>query len=182
MADLTTLTKVKRYIFGNEPALDSDEVLSDLITSSSAWVERQIGKRYDTHTVTEPRDGDGTTRMVLEQTPTADVTSVTVDGVIVPKRTAVDGEGWVYADGAVDLVGYVFTRGVQNIVFVYTAGETVPADVEQAVIRHVALSLFDRNREGLASSSGDGSATFSPGATLAFIQGVIDLHRELVIT
>lgn len=183
MADLTTLDRVKRYLFGNEIVSDADEVLSDLITSSSAWVERQIGRTFETRTVTETRNGDGTGRMLLDEGPAVSVTSVTVDGETVPERAAVDGEGWVYSDGGVTLVGYEFTRGVQNVVIVYEAGATVPADLEQAVIEHVALRYRDRGREGLGSASmGGEAATYSSAGALAYIMSVLDAHRDLVVT
>ena len=182
MADLTTLANVKRYIFGNEDNLDADDLLASLIASSSEYVQRQIGRRYDTRTVTETRDGDGSRRMLLEQAPVTSVTSVTVNGAAIPARATVDGDGWVYDDGGVTLVGYVFDAGIQNVVFVYQAGATIPADLEQAVIRHVALEFYDRSHVGLASVSGDGSTTFSPAAALAYIDRILDLHRELVVT
>lgn len=183
MADLTSIEKVRRYLFGNEVTLDADEILADLITSSSAWVERQIGRSFGSRSVTETRNGDGTTRMLLDETPATAVTSVTVDGVVIPARTTVTGSGWVLSDDGVDLVGYTFTAGVQNVVFAYTAGETVPADLEQAVIRHVALQFRDRNHDGLASASGGGeSASFSAAGSLAFIEGVLDGYRPLVVS
>lgn len=182
MADLTTIEKVRRYLFGNDTTFDADEILADLITSSSAWVERQIGRTFGSGTVTETKNGDGTSRMLLEQNPATAVTSVTVDGVAVPARTVVSGTGWVLSDDGIDLVGYSFTAGIQNVVIVYTAGEAVPADLEQAVIEHVALKYRDRSHIGLDLKSGGGEyANFSNAGALAFINDVLDRYRDLVV-
>jgi hypothetical protein len=120
--------------------------------------------------------------MLLDKTPVTAVTSVTVDGVAIPARTVIGGTGWVFSAGGVDLVGYSFTAGIQNVVFVYTAGETVPADLEQAVIEHAALRYRDRDRVGLASQCGGvESVSYSNAGTLAYIEGVIDAYRVLVV-
>lgn len=183
MADLTSIEKVRRYLFGNDTTFDADEILSDLITSSSAWVERQINRSFGTSTVTEPRNGDNSSRMLLRKTPATAVTSVTVDGETIPKQPSVGEDGWVFSDDGVDLVGYKFMAGVQNVVFVYTAGEAVPADIEQAVIEHVALRYRDRTRTGLGSQNANGeSATFSDAGTLAYIEGVLSQYRDLVVS
>src|SRR6266498_1375759 len=86
MADLTTLADVRRYLFGNDQTLDADGILASLITSSSAWVTSRIGRTYGTATVTEPRNGDGTSRMLLLQSPATAVTSVTMDGTALAAR------------------------------------------------------------------------------------------------
>lgn len=182
MADLTTLEKVRLEIFGNDPAIEADEILSALITSSSAWVESQIGRTFAAPaSVTETRNGDGTSRMLLNKSPVASVTSVTVDGVTVPARATVDGTGWVYSEGGVDVVGSVFTEGVQNVVFVYSAGVAVPADLEQAVIEHVAFKFRRRNSLGLnATTQGGESVSFDDAAVMAGIRDVIDNYRGMV--
>lgn len=176
MADLTTLAKVNTYLFGSNAPTEADALLSQLITSSSAWVEARLGQAVLTRTVTETRDGNGTSRMLLAQHPVASVTSVTVDGTAIAARASVTATGYVLHDGAIELVGYTFTTGTANVVVVYSAGSaTCPTDLEQAVIEHVALRYRDRGHVGMASGSvGGESATFSNAGTLAYIEGVID--------
>ncbi len=187
MADLTTLAKVKRYLGPEAENTDNaNDILSGLITSSSAWVEARIGRPVLQAAYTETRDGHGGTRMILLRYPvaTSPELTLTVDGTTVPKRAAVDGEGWVLTDkqiGVLDLVGYVFTQGTQNVVIAYTAGyATVPTDIEQACIEHVALRYSDRKRVGVDSMSAGGeSAQFSNVGALAYIEGVLDPYRDL---
>jgi hypothetical protein len=187
VANLTTLAKVKRYLGPEaEDTISADDILTDLIASSSAWVENRIGRSLSEAAYTETRDGNGDTRMILEHYPVADSPelTLTVDGETLPKRTTVDGDGWVLTEseiGVLDLVGYLFTVGVDNVVISYTAGyATVPADIEQACIEHVALRYSDRKRIGVDSMSAGGeSAQFSNVGALAYIEGVLDSYRDL---
>jgi hypothetical protein len=195
MADLTTLEKARQQIFGNDPEISADAILTQLITSSSAWVEREVGGDLMQASVTETLDGNGECRMLLGRShswrpgsPTTTVTSVKVDGVTITARPAVstsdtNPSGWVYRADGVDLVGYSFTEGTANIVIVYTAGfTTCPTDIEQACLEHVAIRYRDRQSTGLAAASGGGdSVTFSNAGTLAFIAGVLDSYRALGI-
>lgn len=187
MADLTTLEDVRRQIFGNETTFDADELLTDLIGSSSAWVERKVGGDLLSASITETLDGNGKTRVLLSRShswrpgrPPTTITSVTVDGTAIPARPAVSAsntnpEGYVFRADGIDLVGYTFTKGPQNVVIVYTHGfAAVPADIEQATRVHVALKYHDRTRSGLGSMSGDGeSATFSNAGDLGYIESVL---------
>lgn len=193
MADLTTLEKARQQIFGNDPEISADAILTQLITSSSAWIEREVGGDLMQASITATLDGTGGTRMVLDRShswrpgrPTTTVTSVKVDGATIPARPAVttsdpNPSGWFYRNDAVDLVGYTFTCGTQNVEIVYTAGYTTcPTDLEQACLEHVALRYGDRMRAGLATASGGGeSVSYSDGATLAFIRGVLDSYTAL---
>lgn len=177
MADLTTKEKVRTQLGMDESATDADPILSQLITSSSAWVERRLGQEVLTRTVTETRDGDWTAEIQLQQFPVTAVTSVTVDGEAIPARATVDGEGWVLDGRRICLTGYTFDATYpQNVVIVYTAGyATCPSDLEQAVIEHVALRYRDRRRSGLSAESLSGeSATYNDAGSLAYIMGVID--------
>jgi hypothetical protein len=196
MANLTTLEKVRRQIFGNEPEISADDILNTLLASSSTWVEREVGGDLMLATITETRDGDGCTRMLLTRShswrpgrPVTTVTSVTVDGVAIPARPAVSSSnanpnGYLYRDDRVDLVGYTFTTGTANVVIVYTAGFVAcPTDVEQATLEHVALRYRDRKHTGLESASGGGdSVNYSNAGTLAFIGGVLDSYRVLGVS
>lgn len=195
MADLTTLAKARMQVFGNDPEPSADDILSALITSSSAWIEREVGGDLMSASITETRDGDGTCAMLLRQShswrpgrPTTTITSVKVDGASIPARPAVsttdtNPSGWVYRNDRVELVGYTFSEGTANVVIVYTAGYAAcPADLEQACLEHVAMKFRDRNSVGLASATGGGdSAIYSNAGSLAFIAGVLDSYRAMAV-
>jgi hypothetical protein len=178
--DLTTLEKVRAHI-GTDVDARVDATLAALISSSSAWVVSQLGRNILSATYTETRDGDGSRRLLLKNFPVSSVTSLSVDGVTIPARASLSDDGYVLRSDGLDLVGYVFARGVQNVSIVYVAGySATPADLEQAVNEHVALRYRDRGREGLGSAAlaGD-SASFvgNGGGTLAYIHSVLDTYR-----
>ncbi len=186
MADLTTLAAVKRYLGSEVEGITSvDAILQDLITESSAWVTTQIGRTFATTTVTEPQDGDGTTRLILKQSPVVSITSVTVGtDPAIPQRPNADAGslGWVKNGNAVDLVGYIFTIGVQNVVIVYVAGEAVPADLEGAVKERVAFKYRRRQNLGMNSISvANESVSYADAAVLAGIEDVLSHYRALVV-
>jgi hypothetical protein len=194
MADLTTLAKARQQIFGNDPEVSADAILSQLITSSSAWVEREVGGDVMTGTITETLDGDGSTRMRLKRChawrpgrPPTTITSVTVDGTAIPARAAVTAlntnpSGYIYRDSVIDLVGYTFTEGTANVVIVHVSGyATVPTDLEQATLEHVALRYKDRGHIGLdsAAAGGEGMVNYGNAGTLAYIEGVLAMYRVM---
>jgi hypothetical protein len=140
MADLTTLEKARRQIFGNDPAIEADDILTQLITSSSAWVEREVGGDLMTASITETRNGDGGTRLLLNRShtwrpgrPTTTITSLHIDGAPIPARPAVstndtNPSGYVLDGDAIDLVGYTFACGTANVLVTYTAGYGVSGE------------------------------------------------------
>ena len=181
--DLTTADKVRDYL--GLGTVEADAKLAALVTSSSAWVCQQLGGvpvLSATHTA-ELYDGDGTQALALRYGPVISVSSLLVNGEAVPARATVDGTGYTIDRGTLRLWGYWLTRGTQNVSVTYVAGyATVPADLEQAVIEHVALRYRDADRQGLTSASGGGDAVaFNPSAALAYINGVLDTYRTLVI-
>jgi hypothetical protein len=193
MADLTTLAKARRQLFGNDPAIEADEILAALITSSSAWVEREVGGDLMLALVTETRDGNGTTRLLLNRShswrpgrPVTTVSSLKIDGSVIPARPAVtttdtNPSGYVIDGDAIDLVGYCFTSGTANVVVTYMAGYTdTPTDIEQAVLEHIALRYRDRGHIGqdAASTAGE-SVNYGNAGTLAFIEGVLSSYRAM---
>lgn len=134
MADLTTLANVKRHLGPEAVATtEADAILGSLVTSSSQWVSGRLGRVVLETAFTEVRDGDGGTRMLLDECPptpdepTITVTSVTVDGETIPARPAVtladpNPEGWVLRDSGIDLVGYTFAVGLRNVTIIYRVG------------------------------------------------------------
>lgn len=184
--DLTTPAQVKGYLPKVE-VLDTqfDALLARLITATSDRFKADTNRTILKATVTETTSGSGATRLLLGEYPVVGVTSVTVDGELVPQRAAVGESGWVLMGSCVELVGYVFARGVANVVVVYEAGYTaVPSDVEQAVIKMVALQFADRKRPGESSKaiSGESISFNEGGPVLAYWRDVVDAYRRPVFT
>ena len=181
--DLTTLANLKAYA----PGLDAggadttyDALLARLISSVSDQFRSETGTNPKQTTYTEVRDGNGLDGLSLLNWPVISVTSVKVDGSTIPQRSTVADAGWVLTNsGRLKLVGYTFTAGVANVEVVYSAGyQTVPSDIEQAVIKMVALQFADRKRIGLNSlSQAGGSVSFGDAPVLAYWRSVVENYR-----
>lgn len=107
-------------------------------------------------TYTEQRNGMNTQRMVMLNQPIQSVTSLAVDGMVIPARpplsatTSAPQYGYVFDNSSIMLTGcYWYTWGYGNVSAVYTAGyATVPFDLEQAVIDTVGDWYKYRDRVG----------------------------------
>lgn len=146
-ADLTTLPDVKAWLgIGNT---ESDAILAPLVSAASRFVYGVINRpTILPRTITERYNGLGNLRLTLRTFPTTSIASLTIDGVSIPAAAApgvgVCPNGYLLEqwDGtppgghqAVDLYGYAFGRGRQNVVITradgyLVAGEamTIPAD------------------------------------------------------
>lgn len=181
MAALVTLATVKGYL----PSVSAgdgqwDDLLARLISATSIQFEGEAGRTLASAAATEVYDGDGSQSLTLRRWPVSAVTSVTVNGTVIPTRATVTGDGWVLGpDDRLYLSGYFFTYGLQNVSIVYTAGySTVPADVQQAVCKMVALQFKDKDRIGQATRSIAGeSSTYADAPVLAYWRSVVDAYR-----
>ena len=108
--------------------------------------------------------------------------SLVVAGTTLTEVAASPSAGqYAAAASSAGFATYTFNAAQQALAVSITYA-TIPQDIEQAVIEHVALRYRDADRQGITNVSGDGSsATFSPAGPLAYIQGVIDLYRDLVV-
>lgn len=195
MADLTTLEAVKRYLKLDravpppENPFLHDAELTRLIAAVSKKVRTDAGRALDVPAAarTEHHDGDGGTVLILDEYPVASVASVVVDGgTPIPVRPTPTDAGYVLADpaiGKIVLVGYAFTRGVQNVAVTYSAGwATVPEDLEQAVIELVALAFTDEDHVGQSYRNVGGEVVdFRGGAQLAHAREVVNSYRRICV-
>lgn len=188
MGDLTTLANVRQYLRGDflDPAYTVFDVeLARLITVISADVRRRTDRRLDVPaaSITERRHGNGRTRMLLNEYPVASVTSVTVDGEVIPAQPDAESDGWFLDGDVVEIVGYEFTAGRGNVSIVYTTGwATVPADLEQAVIQLVALAWTDGKHIGTSSVTIGGDTTaYNGGPQLANAGAVLDWYTRIAV-
>jgi uncharacterized phiE125 gp8 family phage protein len=154
MPDFTTLENVKAWLGLKAEQTDNDALLARLIVAASAFFERETDRKLLRQQHVEVRDGNGHSIMLFREYPVTAVASVVVEGLQIP-ASAVG-----FTETKLVLVGYAFSRGAANVTITYTAGyETVPADVEQAVIDLVAFRYRERDRIGLASKGMAGETT-----------------------
>lgn len=182
--DLTTIEKVKEYLGLDAGQTKDDALLSRLVTAASALFVARTGVDFPSASYTDTVDGNGRATLLLQHAPVTAVASVTVDGETIAARATVDGDGYVIADGTIgkiELAGYVFTTGTENVVVTYTAGEAVPADVEQAVILRVAYEYKARDRISIANRvlpQGESISFVGYDASNAQFDAVCDLYRR----
>lgn len=140
--DLCTYADVKaRLRLQND---DAQQVLQDLITGASEDIRQETMRHYDVKTYTEYHSGRGVaqTQLWLRQWPVIEVTSLKIDGYVIPKAADNQSPGyWSTPDedsSRLLLNGYYFSPGNQNIEVSYRAGySAIPADLKQACIRLV---------------------------------------------
>lgn len=149
---LTTVAKVKEWL---SLKVDPPADLQLVLDAASAFVEKYLGFPVLRHTVTEHRDGNGKTEMMLKEHYVLSFTSVTINGQAFPESPDYQQRGWRHADWWIMLQGgEVFPRGRRNITLVYEAGfDVVPADIEQAVIDLCALRYKEKDRIGVQSKT-----------------------------
>lgn len=158
MADLTTVANVKSWL-GVGAATD-DTLLASLVSGVSAWIQEWLGRTIASGTYAETLNGSGKAVLFLLNYPVTAVSSVSVDGVNIPARTAIGGSGYTFDKDCLYLAGYCFTRGIQNVQLSYTAGfAAVPADLELATKKLIGLSYKEKDRIGVSSKGLAGEQT-----------------------
>lgn len=187
--DLTTIAAVKAYPGFN--AADGDPastLLARLVTAASAAIQRYTNRDIIQATYNEVRDGYGGTKMLLRQFPAQAPTLVQVDGITIAQRASPTAAGWVFDGNRVlGLSGYVFTRGISNVVVAYTAGwplGSVPADIEQACIELVVQFFRNRTRIGdqsltVAAGSGHETVAYLMRSMTPTTKAMLDQFRDV---
>jgi hypothetical protein len=134
--DLCQLADVKLWLGRTDS--NSDSLLASLITRASrdicSYLQRPL---LLPRTVTEIRDGNGGTSMILKQWPVIAATSVIACGVTIPPCSTEFGTGYVFEQWegappgrpqALSLRGYSFPCDAQSVSIVYQSGYQVTAE------------------------------------------------------
>ncbi len=175
MADLTTLANVKAYMKILSTDSSKDTLLSLLITRSARAIEKYCGRIFFKTDYTEYYDGDGRTKLLLNQWPINSVAELNMDNsrmfgtaTIIPADQFViwDTLGYIellkpldYLSGIETAYGRFFVHGQQNLKVSYNAGYTaIPDDIEMASMIHVSFLYNKAGTEGHVSMSLGGLA------------------------
>lgn len=163
MADLTTLANAKQWL--GITTTDSDSLLTRLISASSDYIQTWLNRQIALQSYTETRDGTGGNRLMFANYPATGVTSLYIDGLLIPPSSGPGVDGWVADQFKVSLRGrYAFSRDVQNVTITYTAGfATTPTEIEQACVELVSRRFKDKDRIGITSKG-------LAGETISFSQ------------
>ena len=153
--DLTTLATLEQWL-GLASGNADEALLGRLITAASGFIENWCGRKFVSQAYTETRDGPGGSRLIFAHSPVTVVASVVVDDIAIPAGTP----GYHFTDLMIDLSGYRFTAGRQNVALSYTAGYAViPAELEQACIELCAFRYRELDRIGISSKGMAGEST-----------------------
>lgn len=158
--DMTTLAEVKAYCGVN--SVNADPVLQSLLdaTAPAFAAYCNLGSFFS-RTYNAMRDGTGSDRIVLANMPVTNVSSVSIDGQVIPKSVN-NGAGYDFALGGrlVFLRGYRFTMGIRNVNITYTAGFNdigglypLPDDLAIAAKMYVSARYRERDKLGIGSKS-----------------------------
>ncbi|WP_109151564.1 phage head-tail connector protein [Azospirillum sp. TSO5] len=174
--DLTTLTAVKEWLEITDGSQDA--LLSRLITAASTAIQNSLNRPSLVPTVYEGVfDGTGGTSIVPKNYPITDVASVAVDGAPV----SLDRVVWDAV--SISLTAGTFPRGRSNVRITYTAGQPVPADVEQACLLTVQAMFGSLDLDpNLSSESGTGySSSFreTAGAIPPAAKALLSQYRRV---
>lgn len=137
--DLTSLANVKAWLSPPLTSTNDDALLTRLVSAASRFILGYLDRPVLlAQPYAETRDGLGGRTILLRQWPIVSVTSLAIDGNLVPPASAggsaagwlLDGwDGWSAGQPqALSLVGYAFARGTQNIAIGYTAGYAVTGE------------------------------------------------------
>ncbi len=159
--DLTSLAAAKDWLGITDDGRDA--LLTRLVAVASSAIRNALNRPtlapadYDL-----VLDGTGTRSVVPRIHPITAVSSVVLDGVAIPAAAGPADAGFRWNDTAVFLTGgAVFSRGRGNLRIALTAGQPVPAEVEQACLLTVQAMLSSRDLDPNLSS--EGTAGYSAG-------------------
>ncbi len=163
--NLTTLAAAKEWLNCTDTTEDSK--ITANIARASAMVRRWLGYDPISQTYTNQKyNGQGTLLLATTAFPITAVSSLTIDGTSISAQTSAPlGAGYFFEDRFIHLIGYGFTKGVQNVVVSYTAGHTfLPEEISIGCLMTVqalhTAGAIDPNIAG--ENAGGFSASYKP--------------------
>ena len=165
---LTTLEKVKEWLKLQATSAD-DELLHRLIDAASAFIEGWLGFSVLRHEVVKWCDGNGKDELVLTSPYILAINSINIDG------RDVSPDQYRHVDWWIVLKNGCFNQGRRNVCINYDMGfDSVPADIENAVIDLVGLAYNEQSRIGFRSKS-------LAGETVSFFTGALSDRSKMVL-
>ncbi|GEP00652.1 hypothetical protein [Methylobacterium haplocladii] len=162
-ADLTTLAVAYGYL--GIPAGTDDVGLQLAISAVSERIATWCSRSFVLTEHTETYDGSGNPRLLMRNFPITAIASLEIEGRPVSARSNPHGPGYVH-DGrrTLDVYGYTFPRGRQNVSVTYTAGYArIPADLVMACLDWLKTGYLaqDRPADLVARKAGDHEERFA---------------------
>lgn len=172
-----TLEAAKRYM--NIPADNDtdDELITAMLERASALIETACNRKFAVADYVDYLNGNGKCVILPVNYPLVSVQSLAVSGESIAQESYFFNYDFIMFKR--DLR---FEKGVKNVEIRYTAGfETIPLDIEQAVIETVALRYAERDRIGQQSKSLAGeTVTFFIKDLSPTAQTVVNQYKRVV--
>lgn len=174
---LVSLADMQTYIFGSDtPSVGDSAMLGNIEACVTYWMERYTRRKLKARDLTEYYDGNGRSKILLNQWPIWSTTSTMYvyddTGRTFASTSMFDSDDFViYADeGIVGLLNTTFSVGLQNVKVVYNAGygggtpaATIPYDL---VLATYELTGFTWQRMKKQAWETTGATLMQGGFTL----------------
>lgn len=152
--DLCSIVDVRAWLKLDDDATSEDALLTRLISAESTRIYQYLHKpkllaaNYELIFC-----GNGKQVEFFAQSPINSVASVAIGNANI-LASSLGSAGFLARNDKISLIGYRFTRGIDNIRVVLNAGYAdLPADISQAAIELVCFRYLERGRIGHASKS-----------------------------
>lgn len=179
---LTSVNALAAYLDPPSENGRADFLLRELIKRVSRVLVGQLNldALYDSGaSITEKRNGSGLAWLTPKVTPIISISSLKIGTTTIPASDGTSA-GYLFDNDAIYLVGYEFTRGVQNITLVYRGGvvanSAIAQQMEQACI--VTCALWWKRRAHIDHSS---IAAPQGMGTISFIADDIPKEARMII-
>jgi len=200
--DMCTLGEVKDWLGIAYSNTDDDSMIQFLITSFSQYVINATGVESfnSVQNYVETYDGNGASRMFLDNRPIVNVTSVVIGAYSVPQSTNTTSSGFFIERSKksiafrssgqalmppLSIYPYQFTPGIGNVTVTYSAGYTrCPYDLQEACFKAVALNYRRKewigvHQKSLSAGAGvSGTITYTGWALPPEINAVLDIYSR----
>jgi len=150
---LTTHSRVKEFLGIKADDASKDAMLAEFVERVSAAISARCKRVFEFESgITEYYDGDGVMSQVMARRyPIVSVTSLSDDpdraygsATLIAATDYTVDKGW----GVVQLDGFRFRKGLQNIKVVYDGGyKVIPQDLERAAILLIAADFLESQGE-----------------------------------
>ncbi|MGO8740066.1 head-tail connector protein [Rhodoblastus sp.] len=174
LGDLISLAQLKAHL--GVQSNGDDVVLSALISQISRAIASYVNRPFIwPRDVVDVFDGNGRDRMQLRHWPVVSVSSVSVNGLIVPPAPTPQSVGWplepsdLEPPGAMQqvmLLGRAFPRGWQNVSIVYRAGYQVS---DETIAVPAAVPYFIQATQPYGAFVCDMGVAYADGVALTAV-------------
>jgi hypothetical protein len=140
--DLTTTENVKTYLKIKTEDTTSDALLAILVTAASDYIQNILNRTFKATDYVQKCNGNGVGVMLASDYPVLSVAKVSINGVEIPAATSDTSNGYIFDEDGIHLRGFVFSKGVKNVILSYRAGYEVTPPIVADVCALLVTKKF----------------------------------------